>query len=137
MSDIFVNCFVNINLKSFKFCGKSFKVSNRIESNDSDDLRARDTLDVSQETDHIVLQRSTNLVNSGFVHKFQKQNIKQLVLLNFRRHIKNSKILSIIIFLMLICQNVELNPGPRDQSVDSFSVLTYNCNGLGQGFSTF
>ena len=32
---------------------------------------------------------------------------------------------------MLICQNVELNPGPRDQSVDSFSVLTYNCNGLG------
>jgi hypothetical protein len=39
-------------------------------------------------------------------------------------------IMAAIIDLLLFQQSVERNPGPK-QSVDSFSIITYNTNGLG------
>jgi hypothetical protein len=39
--------------------------------------------------------------------------------------------LSLTIYLALLCQNVESNQGPRMSKTPTLSVLTYNCNGLG------
>jgi hypothetical protein len=41
--------------------------------------------------------------------------------------ITNMRMISITIFLLLLCQGVESNPGPSL----STEILTYNCNGLG------
>ena len=46
-------------------------------------------------------------------------------------YISTSIMLSLTIYLALLCQNVESNPGPRTSKAPSLSVLTYNCNGLG------
>jgi hypothetical protein len=41
--------------------------------------------------------------------------------------------LSLTIFLILICQSVELNPGPNEHvTAAPILILTYNCNGLGE-----
>ena len=43
-------------------------------------------------------------------------------------YISLKEMLMILIYLMLICQNVEINPGPPDQAL---TVISYNANGLG------
>jgi hypothetical protein len=40
------------------------------------------------------------------------------------------KMISLTIFLILISQNVETNPGPLSDK-PSFKIISYNCNGLG------
>ena len=37
----------------------------------------------------------------------------------------------VMIYIMLLMQNVESNPGPGPPTVCNLSVRTYNCNGLG------
>jgi exonuclease III len=39
--------------------------------------------------------------------------------------------ITLTIFLMLISQNVETNPGPPGHDNSSFKIISYNCNGLG------
>ncbi len=39
--------------------------------------------------------------------------------------------LSLTIYLTLLRENVESNPGPPRAKTPSLSILTYNCNGLG------
>jgi exonuclease III len=43
----------------------------------------------------------------------------------------NAEMISLTIYLTLLKQNVESNPGMVKKKLDSFSILTYNCNGLG------
>jgi len=38
---------------------------------------------------------------------------------------------SLTIYLTLVCQNVESDPGPHKAETPTLSILTYNCNGLG------
>ncbi len=45
--------------------------------------------------------------------------------------ISTAKLLSLTIYLKLLRENVESNPGMPKVNVNSFSILTYNCNGLG------
>ena len=45
--------------------------------------------------------------------------------------ISTAKMISLTIFLSLLKQNVESNPGMNMAKNDSFGILTYNCNGLG------
>jgi hypothetical protein len=45
--------------------------------------------------------------------------------------ISSSKMLSLTIYITLLRQNVESNPGMKLHIGDSLAVLTYNCNGLG------
>ncbi len=45
--------------------------------------------------------------------------------------ISTAKLLSLTIYLKLLRENVESNPGMPKVKVNSFSILTYNCNGLG------
>jgi hypothetical protein len=47
---------------------------------------------------------------------------------NLLMKVKNTMITSLIIFLLLICHGVEINPGPPGGDL---KILTYNCNGLG------
>ena len=37
----------------------------------------------------------------------------------------------VMIYIMLLMQNVESNPGPGPATVCNLSIRTYNCNGLG------
>ena len=45
--------------------------------------------------------------------------------------VSSAIMLSLTIYLSLLCQNVESNPGPPKANIPSLSILTYNCNGLG------
>jgi len=82
-------------------------------------------------TVQIVLQRSKHTVNSGLVHKIQSRITKLITYNCLNKSIKTIKILSLTILISLICQNVEINPGPNNSSGNTFSVITFNCNGLG------
>ncbi len=46
-------------------------------------------------------------------------------------YIRASIMLSLTIYLALLCQNIESNPGPLRPENTTLSILTYNCNGLG------
>ena len=43
----------------------------------------------------------------------------------------SAKMLSLTIYLTLLRENIESNPGMKLSKEDSFAALTYNCNGLG------
>jgi hypothetical protein len=45
--------------------------------------------------------------------------------------VSSTMMLSLTIYLTLMCQNVESNPGPPKAVTSTLSILTYNCNGLG------
>ena len=42
--------------------------------------------------------------------------------------ITNEKMIALVIFLLLLSQGVEGNPGPQNMNIE---IVTYNCNGLG------
>jgi exonuclease III len=67
-----------------------------------------------------------NLVNqiSNFTNFTRSYNI-------FKTIISLSEMLSLTIYLTLLKQNVESNPGMKNNSQALFKILTYNCNGLG------
>jgi exonuclease III len=49
----------------------------------------------------------------------------------FKVGISTAKMLSLTIYITLLRQNVESNPGMKLDKQDSLAILTYNCNGLG------
>jgi hypothetical protein len=44
--------------------------------------------------------------------------------------------LSLTIYLALLCQHIKSNPGPHRHGATTLSIMTYNCNGLGQAPQT-
>ncbi len=118
-----------ITFENNKLMSLKLRKRNSIKPNELNDLNEVARSNVGYKTDQIVLQRTPQSAISDFVHKFQRIMNKLIEILKFGKTIKRIRIVSLTIFLTLICQNVELNPGPSTQ--DSFSVLTYNCNGLG------
>ncbi len=44
--------------------------------------------------------------------------------------ISTTIMLSLTIYLALLCQNIESNPGPHRHGATTLSIKTYNCNGL-------
>jgi len=82
----------------------------------------------------IVLQRSKMKKPSDLVHKLKTRLIELIdtttnYLVNFNKLIKTNKMVALTIAIMLLKQNVEPHPGPNDSS--AFSVISFNCNGLG------
>jgi exonuclease III len=61
-------------------------------------------------------------IKPTIITKKQKGNPK-------KAKVSNAMIRSLIIFLLLICHGVEINPGPPSGMME---IVTYNCNGLGQ-----
>ena len=118
-----------ITFENNKLTSLKLRKRNSIKPNDLNDINEVARGNVGYKTDQIVLQRTPQSAISDFVHKFQRSLNKLIEILKFGKTIKTIRIVSLTIFLTLICQNIELNPGPSTQ--DSFSVLTYNCNGLG------
>jgi exonuclease III len=45
--------------------------------------------------------------------------------------ISTAEMISLTIYLTLLKQNIESNPGMENKSRNNFSIMTYNCNGLG------
>jgi hypothetical protein len=58
-----------------------------------------------------------------------RPNISRTTIHNSKNNIDKDIMLSLTIYLALLCQNVETNPGPRTSKAPTLSVLTYNCNG--------
>jgi hypothetical protein len=80
------------------------------------------------------LVRSRATDNSDKDHKLKKgvNNHTEIVLINSIRILKftsKKAVLSAIISIVLLMQNLESNPGPT--STTNLSVVTFNCNGLG------
>ncbi len=61
-------------------------------------------------------------IKPTIITKKQKGNPK-------KAKVSNAMIRSLIIFLLLFCHGVEINPGPPSGMLE---IVTYNCNGLGQ-----
>ena len=86
----------------------------------------------------IVLQRSQMRKTSDLVHKlkvrvcqtdFSDMTINFLI--NLKRFIKTNKMIALTIAITLLTQNVEPHPGPGPNDSSAFSVISFNCNGLG------
>ena len=80
----------------------------------------------------IVRQRTKPKVNSDLDHKILNLDWIAVInsfAINTKRFIKTNKMISITIALTLLSENVESHPGPIQ--APSFSVVTFNCNGLG------
>ena len=84
------------------------------------------------------LDRLRSTVISGKDHKYQKASIKQAILNGVttlcrvicENIISEVEMLSIMIAILLILGTIEINPGPHPKAT-SLSILTFNCNGLG------
>jgi hypothetical protein len=79
---------------------------------------------------------STRMSIASFVSKIStisKLNlvchIISIIITNF--FISTIIMLSLTIYLALLCQNIESNPGPHRPGTTTLPIMTYNCNGLG------
>jgi hypothetical protein len=71
----------------------------------------------------VITQNLENQI-SNFTNFARSYNI-------FKTIISLSEMLSLTIYLTLLKQNVESNPGMKNSNQALFKILTYNCNGLG------
>ena len=59
-------------------------------------------------------------------------NLKNFFCLIIKVSCSTEIMISLTIYMILICQNVEVNPGPqKEDKHETMSIVTYNCNGLG------
>ena len=76
----------------------------------------------------------SNLVKKFTASSFIKlKNVFESVikLVEDKFNISTAKMLSLTIYITLLRQNVESNPGMKLDKEETFAALTYNCNGLG------
>ena len=79
----------------------------------------------------------------GFLEKVSISQISNFLLINvlknirvniecfvLKAHTSTAKMVSLTIFLMLLMQNIESNPGMNPNNENPVSIITYNCNGL-------
>ena len=112
---------VNATKKILKIF-RNLRNSNKNPLREKTELLDRSRSTVNSDKDHrLILKRSTKSIILAIKCIFE-ESIKMFV--------KVKKMLAITIDNLLIRGNIEPHPGPR-KNIETFSALTYNCNGLG------
>jgi hypothetical protein len=92
-------------------------------------LRSKENSDMDHEF------HNTNVITNKaeYKSKWGRKTSESIMSQILKAIITTSKIISMIIELLLCRQNVETNPGPWNEKSKkpNLSVITYNCNGLG------